>query len=201
MVNGHPKRELGKSKFSMYLRTKCDRELYLSLFSNNPDALSAAGVPVPLKSRPGVELITNSGKEFEHEQYDALINALPGYVLHEKNGRGYVVLKAALHTVKSPTFILQPQIEPETFRDVAFKRLGVPDGIKACIPPLAGLRPDVLYVGTPGTAKFEVLPNAGRLEVGELIDERLRSGSTAHRDRADIRQRPIFAGGTWTCTW
>src|SRR5688572_7130502 len=31
-----PKREFTKSKMSMYLRTLCDRELYLSLFSNNP---------------------------------------------------------------------------------------------------------------------------------------------------------------------
>jgi hypothetical protein len=44
-----PKRAVSKSKFSMYLRTLCDRELYLSLFSNNPAQLSAAGIPVPVK--------------------------------------------------------------------------------------------------------------------------------------------------------
>ena len=52
----------------MYLRTLCERELYLSLFSNNPAALEKAGIPVPLKSRPGVQLITTSGREFEYEQ-------------------------------------------------------------------------------------------------------------------------------------
>ena len=41
----------------MYLRTLCERELYLTLFSNNPGDFEKAGIPVPLKSRPGVQLI------------------------------------------------------------------------------------------------------------------------------------------------
>jgi hypothetical protein len=57
-----PERLVSKSKLSMYLRTLCDRELYLSLFSNNPTALAAAGIPIPLKSRPGVQMITASDK-------------------------------------------------------------------------------------------------------------------------------------------
>jgi hypothetical protein len=67
-----PKREFSKRKMSMYLRTLCDRELYLSMFSNNVKALADARIPVPLKSRPGVQLITASGREFEYEQYDIL---------------------------------------------------------------------------------------------------------------------------------
>ena len=119
-----PKRKLSKSKFSMYLRTKCDRELYLSLFSHNPASLQAAEIPVPLKSRPGVELITNSGREFEYEQYDILISALPGNVIQQKNGRAPVDLEAALKGVPGqPTLILQQQIEPEEFRDFAFDNL------------------------------------------------------------------------------
>lgn len=159
------KRELGKSKFSMYLRTKCDRELYLSLFSNNPVALKAAGVPIPLKSRPGVELITSSGREFEYDQFDILISALPGSVLHKSNGRASVDLLAALKTVHSQSFILQPEIEPELFRDLAFKHLGVADTDKPFIPQLKGLRPDVLYVAPPGSAEFEVLPDGSRKTV------------------------------------
>jgi hypothetical protein len=75
-----PKREFSKSKMSMYLRTLCERELYLSLFSNNPSELEKADLPVPLKSRPGVQLITASGREFEYEQYDVLCSALPNNV-------------------------------------------------------------------------------------------------------------------------
>jgi hypothetical protein len=165
MPAGQTKRELGKSKLSMFLRTKCDRELYLSLFSNNPVALKAAGIPIPLKSRPGVELITNSGREFEYDQFDTLISALPGNVLHKSNGRASVDLLPALKTVQAPTFILQPEIEPEQFRDLAFKHLGVADADKPFIPQLKGLRPDVLYVAPPGSSKFEILPDGSRKSV------------------------------------
>src|ERR1700757_3558907 len=81
-----PKREFSKSKMSMYLRTLCDRELYLSLFSNNPGELEKAGIPVPLKSRPGVQLITASGREFEYEQYNVLCSSLPNNVFAKNNG-------------------------------------------------------------------------------------------------------------------
>lgn len=57
----------------MYLRTLCERKLYLSLFSNNPGDFEKAGIPVPLKSRPGVQLITASGREFEYEQYKCAV--------------------------------------------------------------------------------------------------------------------------------
>jgi hypothetical protein len=167
-----PERELGKSKFSMYLRTKCDRELYLSLFSNNPQALKAAGLPIPLKSRPGVELITNSGKDFEYEQYDMLISAIPGSVIHQNNGRGRVDLNVALKAVKAPTFILQPQINPENFRNLALSNLGVSGPQQVHIPKLAGLVPDVLYVGQAGSAQFQVLPDGTRKRI-DPTDARL----------------------------
>src|ERR1700692_952176 len=119
MAQALPKRFVSKSKFSMYLRTLCDRELYLSLFSNTPKELSAAGIPVPLKSRPGVQIITNSGMSCEREQYDILISALPNNVSHEDNGKGYVDLAKALLAVSKPTMILQPSFEPQDFRAVA----------------------------------------------------------------------------------
>jgi hypothetical protein len=146
--------------------------LYLSLFSNNPSALKAAGIPIPLKSRPGVQLITNSGIEFEYQQYDSLINSIPGNVIHKSNGRASVDLSAALMAVKAPTFILQPQIEPQNFRDTAFKNLGVSDQNKVHIPELAGLRPDVLYVSDPGSAQFEILPDGTRKRIVETDSRR-----------------------------
>jgi len=165
MSKNLPKREVGKSKFSMFLRTQCDRELYLSLFSNNPVALKAAGLPIPLKSRPGVVLITSAGIECEYEQYDALVAAIPGNVLHKSNGRAGMDLGPALKTITGPTFILQPDVEPEQYRDFAFKHLGVADTDKAYIPPLKGLRPDVLYVANPSAATHEILPDGSRKAV------------------------------------
>ena len=124
----------------MYLRTKCDRELYLSLFSNRPKDLAAAGIPPPLKSRPGVQLITASGREFEYEQYDLLVSSIPTFVLHELNGRKSVDLSEALESPSVPALILQPQIEPEQFRDLAFGHINVPSESQARIPKLSGLK-------------------------------------------------------------
>ncbi|MBY0504423.1 MAG: ATP-binding protein [Bryobacteraceae bacterium] len=167
MSKGTPQRQLGKSKFSMYLRTKCDRELYLSLFSNNVPSLKAAGIPIPLKSRPGVQLITSAGTEFEYGQFDALINALPGRVLHKSNGRAPLELAAALRSANISSFLLQPGIEPQSFRDLAFTNIGVPKARVTFIPELAGLRPDVIYIGDAGSAEFEVLPNGNRRRLKE----------------------------------
>ena len=128
-TGGLPRRELSKSKFAMYLRTKCDRELYLSLFSNRPKDLAAAGIPPPLKSRPGVQLITASGREFEYEQYDLLVSSIPTFVVHKSAGRARVDLSEALHRLKAPALILQPQIEPEGFRDLAFGHINVPSRV------------------------------------------------------------------------
>ena len=167
-----PKRELGKSKFSMYLRTKCDRELYLSLFSNNPIELTKAGLPVPLKSRPGVQIITTSGREFEYEQFDELVRAIPNYIICKSSGRAQIDPVEALNKASENCFILQPQIEPEKFREQALDSIGVAPADKTYIPPLQGLRPDVLYVGPAGSATHEVLPSGDRRAV-DPKDERL----------------------------
>src|SRR6478672_11382532 len=129
-----PKREFSKSKMSMYLRTLCERELYLSLFSNNPGELEKAGIPVPLKSRPGVQLITASGREFEYEQYNVLCSSLPNNVFAKNNGTAPVDLLDALSKITAPTLILQPQIEPEDFDGIAFTNMCVPKNSQKFIP-------------------------------------------------------------------
>ncbi len=151
----------------MYLRTLCDRELYLSLFSNNPSALTGAGIPVPLKSRPGVQLITASGTQFEYEQFDHLINALPNSVISENSGRAPVDLLAALQTVVTPTLILQPAIEPEEFRKVALANIGVSPDALALIPQLSGLRPDIVFADKKISGENEILPDGTRRHVAD----------------------------------
>ena len=156
----------------MYLRTLCDRELYLSLFSNNPAQLSAAGIPVPLKSRPGVQLITASGREFEYEQFDVLIAALPNNVVHKTNGRANVDIVKSLTGIAKPTLILQPALEPEDFRGVALPNLGVSAANLAFIPPMAGLRPDVILADQRREVEYEILPD-GRRRLLAADDKRM----------------------------
>lgn len=157
-----PERRVSKSKLSMYLRTNCDRELYLSLFSNNVKNLDAAGIPIPLKSRPGVQIITASGHEFEYEQFDLLINALPNRVVHKNAGRAGIELSEALSKANAQTLILQPELEPEKFRDYALSKIGVSPPNATTIPPLAGLRPDVILVDRREETEFEILVDGSR---------------------------------------
>jgi hypothetical protein len=154
-----PERMVSKSAFSMFLRTLCDRELYLSLFSNSPKELAAAGIPIPLKSRPGVQFITASGVAFENEQYDILATALPGHVAHADNGKKSVPLKASIAAVKSPTLILQPAFEPEQFRDAFLKNIGVDPADQPLIPPFKGLRPDIIFADERRANEYEILPD------------------------------------------
>ena len=156
----------------MYLRTKCDRELYLSLFSNNPTDLAAAEIPIPLKSRPGVQLITASGQQFEFEQYDQLVSTLPNHVRHKTNGRAPLNLLEALDGLEAPALLLQPEIEAEEFRDFAFENLGVAAEDRVYIPPLSGQRPDVLLITKAGTSEYEVFPVGSRKRI-ESGDKRL----------------------------
>jgi hypothetical protein len=162
MSHAIPERKVSKSKFSMYLRTLCDRELYLSLFSNNPEALEAAGIPVPLKSRPGVQLITASGRDFEYEQFDILTTVLPNHVVHENNGRANVNLNSALDITSGPALILQPEIEPELFRDFALANIGLHAKDASMIPQLSGLRPDIIFADERRQTEYEILPNGTR---------------------------------------
>jgi hypothetical protein len=156
-----PKRQLSKSKLSNYLRAQCDRQLYLSLFSNNEAALRQAGLPIPLKTRPAVEIITSAGQVFEQEQFDKLIFALPNNVIKDI---GYTTrnLQNALTTGPKPAFILQPQFEPEDFRDTVLTNLGLNQNQVAMIPQMSGLKPDLLFVYPAVTDEHEVLVNGQR---------------------------------------
>ena len=167
MTKSLPKREFSKSKMSMYLRTLCDRELYLSLFSNNPAELEKASIPVPLKSRPGVQLITASGREFEYEQYDVLCSSLPNNVFAKSNGTAPVDLKDALSKITKPTLILQPQIEPEKTRDTVLTNIGVAKDDQHFVPKMSGLRPDIIFADVRRETEFEILPDGTRQRLDE----------------------------------
>lgn len=163
-----PERMLSKSKMSMYLRSQCDRQLYLSLFSNKAPDLNAAGLPVPLKSRTNVQLVTQSGREFEFDQFDRLVSAIPAHVVHAPK-YSPIALDAALAKPPQPAFILQPAVEPEAMRARVLGNLGLTAAEQKCVPRLTGLRPDVLYVHAPRPGDFEVLPDGSRrlLPAGE----------------------------------
>jgi hypothetical protein len=155
------KRFLSKSKLSTFLRTQCDRQLYLSLFSNDPKSLAKDNLPIPIKTRTSVQLITQSGREFEIDQFDRLVAAIPGHIV-AGNNYGPIALETTLTNPPDPAFILQPSFDPEKFRNKSFDNLGLNQAEKNTIPTLDGLRPDILFVHDPIENDYEVLPNGNR---------------------------------------
>ena len=65
-------KRIRKSVLSMYLRTKCDRELYLSLHEDKE--LEKHGLPVALQARPGIGVLQTAGRDFEDDRNTLLIS-------------------------------------------------------------------------------------------------------------------------------
>jgi hypothetical protein len=164
MATSLPKKKLSKSKLSLYLRTQCDKELYLSLFNVSAQDMAAAGLPAPLKSRPNVQLVTGAGNAFENAQFQMLVARLSGHVRHAPSFND-IDLLVELPTVTSPTLCIQPAIEPEAFRTNLLNNLGVSSADQASIPVLAGMRPDLILVDQPVVGDWEVLPNGSRKRI------------------------------------
>src|SRR5690606_14583493 len=164
MATSLPQKKLSKSKLSLYLRTQCDKELYLSLFNVSAQDMAAAGLPAPLKSRPNVQLVTGAGNAFENAQFQMLVARLSGHVRHAPSFND-IDLLVELPTITSPTLCIQPAIEPEAFRTNLLNNLGVSSADQASIPVIAGMRPDLILVGQPVVGDWEVLPNGSRKRI------------------------------------
>lgn len=169
MATPMPNKKLSKSKLSLYLRTQCDKELYLSLFNANAEDMAAAGLPAPLKSRPNVQLVTSAGNAFENTQFQMLVARLGGHVRYAPSFKD-IDLLTELPSINSPTLCIQPAIEPEAFRLDLLNNLGVSPVDQSYIPVLAGMRPDVILVDQPTVGDWEVLPDGSRkrIDSGEV---------------------------------
>lgn len=156
-----PPRNLSKSKLSMFLRTQCDRELYLSMFSGDAVDIAGAGFPAPLKSRNNVQLVKDQGRQFEKEQYQVLATRLGPHARYSPSF-GDLDFRAVLPTIVSTSLCLQPAIEPQHFRKLMLANLGVAAADEAIIPKISGMRPDIILVDTASPGDWEVTPTGGR---------------------------------------
>ena len=99
----------------------------------------------------------------------ALGNAVPSVELFLLGGQGSgtasVSLTEALSKIKIPTLILQPQIEPETFRESVLTNIGMTSNDKKFIPKMSGLRPDVIFADDRREIEFEILPDGTRRQL------------------------------------
>lgn len=154
---------VSKSTLSMFLRTKCDKELFLSLHSDK-NAMGPAGLPAPIK-RPGIGVLAVQGTDFELARNDQLVRLFPGIARFSRSGTKYgdIDLQTTLAAVTSfPALILQGRFSVAAQQAGVLAGIGVEPADVPLIPPLADFIPDVLYVRDATAGDVEVLPNGTR---------------------------------------
>ncbi|HEK1214092.1 TPA: AAA family ATPase [Pseudomonas aeruginosa] len=164
--------KVSKSTLSMFLRTKCDKELFLSL--HDKTAMAGAGLPEPIK-RPGIGILAVHGKEFEVVRNDQLVRLFGGIVRYSKstNQYGNVDLQAALSAVISaPQLILQGLFSIGAQQPSVLSTIGIDASDIPLVPPITDFIPDILYIRNAQAGDQEVLPDGARGPIDELLEAR-----------------------------
>lgn len=165
--------KVSKSTMSMFLRTKCDKELFFSL--HDKKKMSAAGLPEPIK-RPGIGLLAVEGREFEVDRNDTLNRLFPGLVQFSKLGAKYnnVDLHAELTRLTSPqALILQGLFSIGAQQATVLSNIGLSPADVMVVPTIADFIPDVVYVRPAVNGEMEVLPNGTRVSIDHQTEVRL----------------------------
>ena len=166
-------RKVSKSTLSMYLRTKCDKELYLSLHDSS--RMDQEGLPEPVK-RPAIGLLATEGREFEVERNDQLVRLLPNIITFNRNANSYsnVNLQNWLISITTvPAVALQPEYSISSFQDGVLENIGLTQHQIALVPPIADFKPDILVVREPKDGDMEVCVDGSRKEINIAEEERL----------------------------
>ncbi|HHE8275469.1 TPA: AAA domain-containing protein [Pseudomonas aeruginosa] len=164
--------KVSKSTLSMFLRTKCDKELFLSL--HDKTAMAAALLPEPIK-RPGIGILAVEGKEFEVGRNDQLVRLFRSAVSYSKNATQYgdVDLQAALTAVTSvPHLILQGHFSIFTQQSAVLSTIGVDTADIPLVPTIADFVPDIFFIRKAQAGDQEVLPDGSRGPIDEIFETR-----------------------------
>lgn len=167
-----PSLKVSKTTLSMFLRTRCDKELFLSL--HDKKHMASAGLPAPIK-RPGIGILAVEGKEFELDRNDSLVRLFPGMVDFSKTSATYndMDLHAALSGLTTaPRLILQGSFSVAGHQSAVLSRIGLSAADQSLIPPLADYIPDVVLVRDGVDGDLEVRPDGTRQVFDELLDDR-----------------------------
>lgn len=170
------KKRISKSALSMFLRTKCDRELYLSLHEDSE--LATHSMPVPLQARPGIGVLQTAGRDFEDERNDQLIQAFGSLVIYQPDKGGTKPVKAPLATLLGkvttlPAILLQGKFDPSTFQNTVLTNIGLDPVQVTQVPPIAGLIPDIIVVRQAVVDDEEVGANGCRRPIDIATETRL----------------------------
>lgn len=164
---------VSKTTLSMFLRTRCDKELFLSL--HDKATMAAAGLPQPIK-RPGIGILAVEGREFETDRNDQLVRLFGPLVRCNQSGGRYadVDLHATLTALTgAPALILQGKFSVAQHQSSVLGRIGLAATDIGIIPPIADFIPDVFYVRPPLDSDVEVLPDGGRSPIDATAERRL----------------------------
>ena len=164
--------KVSKSTLSMFLRTRCDKELFLSLHDKR--SMAAAGLPQPIK-RPGIGILANEGRAFEVDRNEQLRRLFGSIVTFRRNGAEYGDVDL-YHTLRGlsavPSLVLQGKFSVGSQQDAVLARIGLSAADIAHVPPLADFIPDVFYVRAPAPFDVEVLPDGGRSTIDAASEVR-----------------------------
>ena len=172
-MNAEPNPTLRKQSISQYLTTECDRQLALDLWRRHP---AAHGMPPRQAPRPGLELITREGREWELQKVRDLAAAFPSDVLVGNPSAGAdgeiirwvpIPLGEALARADAGSFL----VEAEYSVGPAFKAA---HSVDTTAPDLsfADLRPDLIQV-IPALAVERMVDATGEVVQVARDDQRL----------------------------
>lgn len=164
--------KVSKSTLSMFLRTKCDKELFLSL--HEKAAMAGAGLPEPIK-RPGIGILAVEGKEFEVARNDQLVRLFGGIVQYSKKASQYgnLSLQAILSAVTAvPQLVLQGHFSISAQQPAVLAAIGLDATDIPLVPPIADFIPDILYIRDAKAGDQEVLSDGTRGPIDELFEAR-----------------------------
>ncbi|WP_404785892.1 DEAD/DEAH box helicase [Altericista sp. CCNU0014] len=166
-------KKISKSTLSMFLRTRCDKELYLSL--HNKETMGAAGLPEPVK-RPGIGRLSTDGQEFEIERNDQLVRLFSNLIRYNKGSKSYNDVELETYLLSetiAPVIILQGKFSITSQKTQTLQNIGLSPADIANIPEIADFIPDVLIIHEPYDGDIEVLTNGFRQAINQSQERRL----------------------------
>lgn len=165
-------KKISKSTLSMFLRTRCDKELYLSI--HDKSTMGAVGLPIPVK-RPGIGVLSVEGKEFEIERNDQLVRLFSNIVKYNKRSKSYddIDLETHLLGVTAASIILQGKFSITPYKAKVLQNIGLSPADIADIPDIADFIPDILVIRNPRNEDLAIQPDGSREAINSLIETRM----------------------------
>ncbi|MDQ7957813.1 MAG: AAA domain-containing protein [Pseudomonadota bacterium] len=157
----------------MFLRTRCDKELFLSL--HDRARMGGAGLPAPVK-RPGIGVLAVEGREFEAERNEQLVRLFPGITQYRRANNKFsdMDLRTTLVALQSaPALVLQGRFSVAAQQGAVLTNIGIGAADIPLVPELTDFIPDVVLVRAAVHGDYEVRPDGSRAEIFDLAEDRL----------------------------